>query len=256
MNFYEWYVLPETPSYRQEYRDKFKLKTVKKMFGINEQDNEYNGKFERESEIVVSSYSYTEQDYKQMWVSYAWYRTFWTAGFLADTIEKIKVLYGVSLGEFTRRFYNNFFTDAQRSGPFLSDLNNNINSSFDEFVNTDNNASKFLIDAGYIKDADPVKLFAFIVFLNLKEFKDPLVSWINAEWPKLSMIEIAKDIDCTITHENFKTKQGIILRRYYYNEVFADETQLDKIMEMLSVYLSSSIPVPPLKFLRSKTVII
>lgn len=256
MNFYEWYVLPETPSYRQEYRDKFKLKTVKKMFGINEQDNEYNGKFERESEIVVSSYSYNEQDYKQMWISYAWYRTFWTAGFLADTIKKIKKLYGISMGEFTRRFYNKFFTNAQQSGSFLARLNNKINSSYDEFINLTNNSSKFLIDIEDIKDADPVKLFAFIVFLNLTEFKDPLAAWIHSEWPKLPLNEIYKDINCTITYENFKTKQGIILRRYYYNEVFADETQLDKIMEVLSVYLSSSIPVPPLKFLRSKTVII
>lgn len=255
MNFYEWYVLPETPSYKQEYRDKFKLKTIKKMFGINEQDNEYNGKFERESEIVIATYSYNEQDYKQMWISYAWYRTFWTAGFLADTINKIKNSYGISLGGFTQKFYKDFFTNSQRSGTFLSDLNNNIETVFLEFINPNDNASKFLISTNYIKDADPVKLFAFIVFLNLKDFKDLLVEWIHSEWPKLSKTEIVKDIDRTITYENFQTKQGIFPKRYYYSDVFADQTDLDKIMETLSVYLSSSIPVPPLKFLRAKTVL-
>jgi putative methyltransferase len=255
MNFYDWYVLPETPSYHQTYRDKFKIKTVKKMFGINDVANDYGSNFERESEIVVASYSYNEQDYQQMWVSYAWYRTFWTAGFLADTIEKIKSLYGISMGEFTKRFYKDFFINADKSGKFLAELNKNIETTFAKFVDPNDKVSKLLITTEDFKDADPVRLFAFVVFLNLKDFRQELTEWVSSEWPKLSKKDIVFDLDKTITYEKFQTKQGIFPRYYYYNTVFAEETKLDKILEEISKYLSSSVPVPPLKFLRAKPVL-
>ena len=256
MNFYDWYVLPETPSYRKEYRDRFKIKTVKKLFGMNDTTNKYNGDFERESEIVVATYSYTEQDYKQMWLSYAWYRTFWTAGFLNDTIQQLHQHYGLSMGEFVNEFYNSFFTNPNMSGEFISDLNKNINSVFDGFIDPNNTLSKFLITTDYIDNADPTRLIVFTVFLRLDHFKNELVNWVVTTWPKLSKKEIQDDIDTTITYNNYLSKKGLFLRYHYYNEVFAQETSLTGIMLILSVYLSSSIPVPPLKFLRAKKITI
>lgn len=249
MNFYDWYILPETPSYHKDYRKKYKLKTVKKLFGINEATNSYSGAFERESEIVVASYSYTEQEYKQMWISYAWYRTFWTAGFMSDTINKIQQRYNISLGEFIKEFYGSFFTDPNMSGKFLTELNQNINEVFDEFIDPEDTISKFLITTEYIKDADPVKLMAFTVFMRLDDFKQEIIDWVTATWPKVTVKEITNDIESTITYRNFLSKKG---SRYYYNEVFAEETELSQVISALSIYLSSSIPVPPLKFLRAK----
>jgi hypothetical protein len=254
MNFYDWYVLPETPSYRKEYREKFKIKTVEKLFGMNDTTNKYNGGFERESEIVVASYSYSEQEYKQMWISYAWYRTFWTAGFLSDTINKIQSQYKISLGDFVKEFYTSFFTDPNNSGKFIEELNQNINLVFDNFIDPSDKISKFLITTDYIKDADPTRLMLFTVFLRIDRFKQELIDWITKTWTNISVEEVTDDINSTITYDNYQTKKGIILRKYYYNEVFADETSLDGIMLILSVYLSSSIPVPPIKFLRAKKI--
>ena len=255
MNFYDWYVLPETPSYSKAYREKFKLKTVKKMFGITEENNNYNSGFERESEIVISTYSYTVEDYKQMWISYAWYRTFWTAGFLHDTISSLKKHYGLSMGDFVKKFYNEFFTVPETAGSFLTDLNLNISAVFDSYVEEGNTKSNFLITTDYIPNADPVKLITFTVYMRLAQFDKNLINWIHSEWPQLSIKEIQKDIDRTITNDNFKTKTGIIPKLYYYNDVFVDATEITEIKKTLSVYLSSSLPVPPLRFLRAKTVL-
>ncbi len=75
----------------------------------------------------------------------------------------------------------------------------------------------------------------------------------SASPPQLSIKEIQKDIYRTITNDNFKTKTGIIPKLYYYNDVFVDATEISEIKKTLSVYLSSSLPVPPLRFLRAKT---
>jgi len=248
MNFYDWYLLPETPSYKQEYRNKYLIETVKKLFGLNDTENSYNNEFERESEIVVSSYSYTKQDYLEMWISYAWYRAFWTAGFLQTTIKQT----GLSLGDFTKIFYNSFFTNSSVSGTYISKLNDNINQVFANFIDPNDHKSKFLITTDYIKDSDPVRLITLLIFMRLNEFKQNIANWVHTTWPTISLVDVNRDLDSMITFTNLNTKKGLLIKRYYYHEVFADSKDLDTILQNLSVYLSSSIPVPPLKFLRSK----
>ena len=255
MNFYDWYLLPETPSYEREYREKFKIKTVKKMYGLNQADGSYNRNFERESEIVVATYSYTEQEYKEMHISYALYRAFWTAGFLADTIKQIINQYNIEMGDFVKSFYHSFFTNSEVSGTFLSALNLTIDKTFDEFVDPTNFKTKMLFTTDYIDDADPVALIAFTIFKRLDKFRDELVEWLHHAYPLLSKKDIIKDINQTITYNNFKTKTGLIFKNYYYHEIFRDATIPSEIKDTLSVYLSSSIPVSPIHFLRAKTVI-
>jgi hypothetical protein len=143
----------------------------------------------------------------------------------------------------------------ETAGSFLTDLNQNISTVFDSYVEEGNTKSNFLITTDYIPNADPVKLITFTVYMRLSQFDKNLINWIHSEWPQLSIKEIQKDIDRTITNDNFKTKTGIIPKLYYYNDVFVDATEITEIKKTLSVYLSSSLPVPPLRFLRAKTVL-
>lgn len=255
MNFYDWYLLPETPSYNNAYREKFKLRTVKKMYGINEPSASYNKEFERESEIVISTYSYTVQEYKEMHISYALYRAFWTGGFLADTIKKLNVTHNVLLGDFVKLFYQTFLINDSVSGNFLANLNSIIDTTFDEYIDPANDSTKMLFTTDYITAADPVRLITLTIFLKLDNFKEELALWLHNTWPDLSIIEINKDINYTITYNNFRTKSGLFFKKYYYHDIFEDKTSPEEIEHTLSVYLSSSVPVPPIHFLRAKTVI-
>jgi putative methyltransferase len=252
MNYYDWYLLPETPSFAQSYRHQYKIKTVKKIFG-NQNLDSYSENFEKESEIVVSTYSYSYDDYKEMHISYAWYRTFWTAGVIYDTITRIIKKYHICLGDFTKKFYREFFTDPKVSGLFLKNLNNNINQTFDRFLNED----KFmlLVDTEYVESADLVKLMAMTVFTNLDKFENELTEWIHATWPLITTKSIQDDLSNTITKKNFKTKKGYLLKKHFTHEIFADLKDHSGVSSVLDTYSSSSIPVPIKGFLKAQTVL-
>jgi radical SAM superfamily enzyme YgiQ (UPF0313 family) len=252
MNYYDWYLLPETPSFTQEYRQRFEIKTVKKIFGNHNLDS-YSENFEKESEIVVGTYSYNYEDYKEMHISYAWYRAFWSAGFLTDTIEKIIKKYQIPLGDFTKKFYREFLTNPEMSGTFLIALNKNINSTFDRFLNKDE--SMLLFDTGYVESADLVKLVITTIFTNLDKFENELTSWIHQTWPEVSTKCIYRDLSNTITATNFLSKHGFILKKHFTHEIFYGLTHHSEVDAVLDTYSSSSIPVPIRRFLRAKTVI-
>jgi len=239
MNFYEWYLLPETPSYTKEYRQKYQLGTVKKLYGVDATD-EYTAEFERESEMVVTTYSYTYEDYKEMQISYGLYRAIWTGGFLDKTLKQLNI----PLGEFVKSLYREFFTKT--SNDFIVSLNKTINQTFDDFKNK---STKLLFTNDYLDNADPIRLIMFTIFLKLDLFKHDLTSWVSNRYN----IDITADINSTITYNNYKTKKGFILKTYYYHDIFEDAGDLNEIVSKLSGYLSSSVPVPPLHFLRAKT---
>lgn len=247
MNFYDWYLLPETPSYDQSYRNRFKIKTIKKYYGNNQLDS-YSKEFAKESEIVVGTYSYDQEDYKEMHIGYAWYRAFWTLGFLETTIEKI----GLPLGSFTKEFYRYFFIN-QSAGRFIVELNTIINQTFDQFF--DDTESMLLFDTGYVKQADIVKLIGMTIFTSLDKFSQELVEWIQVTWPSIDQKDIRADLAQTITAKNFLTTQGWIIKSNYTNEILDELTSSDQMDNLLSTYSSSSIPVPIRRLLRAKKTI-
>jgi len=251
MNYYDWYLLPETPSFTQEYRQQYKIKTVKKLFGNHNLDS-YSENFEKESEIVVSTYSYDYRDYQEMQVSYAWYRAFWTAGFLNNTIKKINKNYQLSLGDFTKIFYREFFTSSA-GGKFLKDLNANINLTFEKFLNESN--TMLLFDADYVQSSDLVKLITMTIFTNLDKFQNELAAWIHLTWPKITKNYVYRDLNNTITEKNFLTKKGFIISKHFTHEIFSDVADSSGVNTVLDIYSSSSIPVPIRRFLRAKTVL-
>lgn len=217
--YYDWYLLPETPSYTDAYRQKHNIQTVKKQ---------YNNKQSRAAEIVVSTYSYSADEFKEMHISYAWYRAFWSAGFLVGIINE-------PLGNFTQKFYNNFFR-GQQSGTFLNKLANDIDTEFEKF---------FTDDVTVLPDL--VNLIASSIFYHLPKFKQELAKWLKENNPQLSNKQIQKELNCIITVDNILSKQGILFKQYYFNEVFTN-TPVELV---LNRYANSAILVPPIKFLRS-----
>ena len=217
--YYDWYLLPETPSYTADYRQKYNVQTVKKQ---------YNNNQSRAAEIVISTYSYSTEEFKEMHTSYAWYRAFWTAGFLSGIIRE-------PLGDFTQKFYNDFFKQ-QRAGLFLTELAAAIDSMFEQFfINT---GAPF---------PDLVKLITSTIYYHLPKFKKELSTWLKETYPMLSIDDIQKELNCIITVDNIASKQGFLFKQYYFNEVFRD-TSIDLVFER---YANSAIVVPPIKFLRS-----
>lgn len=248
MSLYEWYLLPETPSYTKEYRDRFKLKTVKKLYGVHAPDS-YTGQFERETEIVVSTYSYTLDDFKEMNISYSWYRAFYNGGFLEDTIAKIIKKYNIKFGDFVKEFYKSFFTQSDICGKFLNNLRQTIDIKFDRFFTDD----RFLITFDIFDlTVELEKYMVLVIYSDLDQFKSQLADWLHNTWPTITLDEIYTDLDHTITYN----KHHLITGDNLYHEVSAnilyDDWRFGQFVELFDKY-----GPPPLKqLLRTKNPII
>ena len=247
MSLYEWYLLPETPSYTKEYREQFKIKTVKKMYGVHAPDSYNTGKFERETEIVVSTYSYTLEDFKEMNISYSWYRAFYNGGFLSDTLENISEIYGLSLGDFIKEFYKSFYTQSSVCGEFLNNLRQYIDSKFERFLNDQNFI--LLLETKLDKKVELEKFIIATILTDLDAFQKELANWIITTWPKLNTKEISDDINKTVTLK----KQHLINDDDVYHQVTANLSLGGyHINDFLSLY--DKYGPPPLKqLLRIKT---
>jgi hypothetical protein len=139
------------------------------------------------------------------------------------------------------------------SNNFLSDLNNNINQTFERFLTEDN--FMLLFDTEHVQSADSVKLIISMIFTNLDKFEDSLVNWISQTWPNISVSCVRDDLSNTITKKNFLTKRGIFPRKHFTHEIFHGLKHHSDVDAVLDMYSNSDIPVPIRCFLRAKTVL-
>ena len=241
MSFYEWYLLPETPSYTKEYRERFKLKTVKKMYGIHPLDDYNTGDFERETEIVVSTYSYTLDDYKEMNIGYAWYKAFYNGGFLADTFKQIHETYGLELGDFIKKFYHEFYI----SNNCMAIVRSETDAMFNNFFTDDR--STLTLDSELMPAVDIEKYMVIVLFLHLDKFKEELVNWIHTTWTEINPQNIFNDIAQTITIN--KSDRIKDLENAEAEGLFIGGKQLKEFL----LYFNRYGPPPQTNFLRIKT---
>lgn len=104
VQWFEWILLPEAPSYGTEYRNKWGIKTVVKTNGWSYPESH------AQHEIVVGSASYTTDDYLEMLLSTSLYNLFVQGGYYKDTIDWIRINYKLGHGEIIQDIFNNFFT--------------------------------------------------------------------------------------------------------------------------------------------------
>ena len=93
---YEWHLLPESEAFNKEYRDKFILKTGKKIMN--------KSKWHIPSEVVVGASSYTHKDYVAMWLSHSLYLLLHRGGIYSKTIRDIIDKHNMPFGQFLRKF--------------------------------------------------------------------------------------------------------------------------------------------------------
>lgn len=79
--WYEWVLLPETPAYSPQYRDRFGIKTVSKYQGW------YYSESGSQREIVVGGKDFTTDDYLQMTIAIGCYRAIVQGGFYKNCLR-------------------------------------------------------------------------------------------------------------------------------------------------------------------------
>lgn len=83
LQFFEWILLPETPAFAKNYREKFGIKTVEKNNGWTDYE------LHSQATIVVGAKSFTTDDYLQMLLSASLYRLLIQGGLFTNSLNEI-----------------------------------------------------------------------------------------------------------------------------------------------------------------------
>ena len=103
LQWFEWILLPEAPSYGTDYRSKWKIKTTNKTNGWSYPESH------AQHEIVVGTSTYSTDDYLEMLLTASLYNLFVQGGYLKDTISWIQENHKVGYGEIIHTIYHDFF---------------------------------------------------------------------------------------------------------------------------------------------------
>jgi radical SAM superfamily enzyme YgiQ (UPF0313 family) len=152
---YHLNVLPNTPMYKEDYRAKYNTKYTKVFIpsDLNDVDFEQITKlyknlkniktkyeFNHENklsfetyEIMRSSFSYTTNDLKKMYLTYFWFNTFWNTNLLKEEIKKDVLPIRQQIANFFKFVYSD-------KSVFLKQIVNNYKKILDlVFVDSDTN---------------------------------------------------------------------------------------------------------------------
>jgi len=107
LQWFEWILLPEAPSYSADYRRKWEIKTTNKTNGWSYPESH------AQHEIVVGTSTYSTDDYLEMLLSASLYNLFVQGGYLKDTINWIRENHNIGHGEIIHTIYHHFFMQDQ-----------------------------------------------------------------------------------------------------------------------------------------------
>lgn len=175
---YEWHLLPESEAFNKEYREKYGLRTAKKIMS--------ESKWHIPAEVVVGANSYTNEEYQKMWLSHCIYLLLWRGGIYAETVKDLVHNKGMRFGQFIRKLTEDFY-------PRLRQTNLEKFEYFEKHLRDvcaeETNGSKYSMDYETNKSSYSISYVSFLMieyFLNYDKV-DPLM--------KQFLLEIGADKD-------------------------------------------------------------
>jgi hypothetical protein len=228
---YPWSLLPETPSYDQAYRKRLGIETVNKFNNM-----QGNNSTLRKSEVVVGSYSYTKEDYKEMWIAYTIQRTFWATGFLHKTVRNIMKTSNLGYGDFVKLVYHKFFCGYEL-GHCLKEYINKVDKQFLDYYNENStvNNTSISFDNGVTSPVSSSLMLT--LYYNFDQCRDDIINWLCNEFDYLDRQVLEKECDLFIHDKNnYSIKQKgfrIINYRHPLLSQFSNEKDNGSISEFM-----------------------
>lgn len=207
---YEWHLLPESEAYDPNYRKKFGIKTSKKL--MNDSSD-----WHFPAELVVTTNSYTAEDYKRMWIVYSIYILFYRGGIYKSSIKEIRKKHNLTFGQILRSFLDNVY-------PLLKQSNTKTYAQYEQHLNN-------LVDIEHVNDYlvtltcdftnhqnQELYLHTFFLMEYFTNFDiiDPVVrSWLNSFG--INPKTIQKDSMIVLNEDRINTTQRDWFKLYRYN---------------------------------------
>ena len=197
---YEWHLLPEAESYDDAYRTKFGIGTAKKLYR--------NDPWTVPSEIVVSSSSYSRNDYKDMMAIYAIYILFEQSGIYRSTIKKLNLPFGDVLKSFYTQCYPKLLSASPSLKPFEDHLT--------DFVKDEVNTTQMNILWNNDSECS-ILLWTYLIFDYFKNFEtiDPIVKeWLISIGADAKQCQRDSDVIQSESRTNTSVRKGLSKIRY------------------------------------------
>lgn len=205
IQWYGWLLMPETPAYARDYREKFKLQTVIKNNGwfLDEYESQY--------EMVISSSTYTSQEYMQMILSSSMYNLLVQGGYYKNTIEWIKNNHNLKFGDLIRSIYEEFFLQNES----IKQLKDEAQKSWDMILLDSEIPCVFQIANQPIHGG---WYFVGLAFLEHERFSLPLINWLQFKYnvPK-ELIELDHEVAVYATNFQKTIRSGYNFINYKKN---------------------------------------
>ena len=243
---YNWHLLPETPSYDYGFRKKMGIETVNKHNNM-----QTNNSTLRKSEVVVQSFSYTKEDYKEMWIAYAIQRGFWATGILEKTLFKIFKTSKIGYGEFIKKFYREFLRSDQ-CGPVLKEFIRKTDERFSQYYDPDSEISNTSMRFPHTL-APMFSTFMLTLFYEYDGCKDYIKEWLLTQFPYLTESAVDKELRNVITVSNLHTKKWDKTRLISYSNPSLDRFKDDSIESVVSFIMTQMETYTKIKFLTGRT---
>lgn len=242
---YNWHLLPETPSYDSAFRTRMGMKTVNKYNNM-----QANNSTLRKSEVVVETFSYSKEDYKEMWTAFAIQRGFWTTGLFYHTIKEIQKKYNVGYGDLIKKIYRELLQDAKLAGPGLTEFINCTNTRFTEYYDPDSDVSNTSLNFnGTI--APFASSFMLTLYFDFDRIAPYLKDWLMTEFPLINRRSLEKECDRFIHHNRKFINQRKGLGFVFYTNPVISHFKDKPEQEMVDYMVTQMETYTKANFLRS-----
>lgn len=223
VQWFDWILLPESPAYAKEYREKFGMITLMKYKGWQIRE----GSSERE--VVIGCKGLTTDGFLQMLISNGMYHMLVQGGVFHSVTNWIVKNKEIGFGGIIKGIYENWFTKQSYYKTVAKD--------WDDIK--EDNYKPCLFDIGDGEDAHGDHYFPTMCFKS-EEFRDSLLDYLVKEYnvPK----ELADNEKLfTITKQNFGKKKFRGLIQYTYERKFRyNEYSVDDLVSSYRHFVDSS----------------
>lgn len=228
IQWYPWILLPEAPAYGRTYRDQYKIKTSKRLSGWDSPDDS------AEKEIVVSSYSYTTDDYFEMIMASSVYKLLVQAGLYKKSINWILNHQKIGIGQVCQEIWQWFDHD-----PVLSVYKNYAVSEWNNSILQDPARMCALIAPNSKESVHAQLWLVALAFEKYQEFSFPLGTWLSQKYQCPQHI-VKHDRERIIHQDNFG--QNNFQNVFYINRkkvMFNTPDNTSKVIQQLMAYKNS-----------------
>lgn len=244
---YNWHLLPETPSYDKTFRKKMGMQTVNKHNNM-----QTNNSTLRKSEVVVETFSYTKEDYKEMWLAFTIQRGFWATGILEDTLNTIFKKSKIGYGDFVKKFYREFLR-SDKCGPVLTKFISKTDDRFAQYYDPESDISNTSMEFPHTL-APMYSTFMLTVFYEFEGCRDYIKAWLLTEFPYLNDRAVDKELNKVITVSNLHTSKWDKTRLVSYSNAALDGFKGDTVESVISFIMTQMETYTKIRFLTGRVI--